>query len=385
MTSPGASTNNQNPPPRVISALAYPRDPKYYFPDGSGVFLVEGILFKIQATLIFGPRPVPPTRQPEASSPVYLEDIIPRLLNSNDSSPIEIPGIRASQFRDYFLILLGRPYDDDYLKLVTSSRNPDKYTKGLCIRYLDIATLARCFGMTKLEEWVIDALHSIFTRSIGALTRIASENWDSSTVLRLRAFTKDTKLNLPVLTFIQYLISNSSKDPAVYAMLGDRINELPCVGLYQNFKASDAESVLFGCAFLNILSLGHRSQVWAKCLTRDDRALLYAAQAQLVNVSAELDLDLGWISAPDSTISRQFCDRCKTMIPEKWEKGFGECNKALGSGLPLKDVSLLAQLPLHRHSCSQQPACYIALLDAVDANIKQVFTKMASKHREIVE
>ncbi|CAE6480911.1 unnamed protein product [Rhizoctonia solani] len=254
--------------------------------------------------------------------------------------------------------------------------------------------------MFELEQWTIDALHTIFKGSATTLAKIASENWDSDTILRLRAFTKATKVELPVLRFIQYLLSVGSRDETI-AALGDHINDLPSVGLYRNFNASDTEPVLFGCAFLNILSLGHRSPVWARCLTRNDRAVLYAAQAQLVDVSAALDLDLGWLSAPNAATPRQLCDKCNTKLLEKWNQSFGQCSKDLGSGYPLKDVSLLAQLPTYRHimprssgskwgwgwdsGCKQNFSCLPTLLGSVDTHIQQVFAKATSYYKKIVE
>ncbi|KDN42340.1 hypothetical protein RSAG8_06831, partial [Rhizoctonia solani AG-8 WAC10335] len=207
-------TNNPNPQPRVVSVARYPKDPKYYYLDGSGVFLVDKILFKVQATLIFGPRPMPFIRQAGPLIPMYIEDIIPMLPSSNDHNPIEISGITATQFQDYLLILLGRPYDGEYSKLITSYKDSTvlKPSKDICIRYLDIATLARRFGILQLEEWAIDTLHAIFTGSAGRFASMASESWDSDTVLRPRAFTKATNTNLSALVFIQYLISLSSRD-----------------------------------------------------------------------------------------------------------------------------------------------------------------------------
>ncbi|CAE6388932.1 unnamed protein product [Rhizoctonia solani] len=321
-----------------------------------------------------------------------IEDVMPMLSNSNDNNPIEIHGITAMQFRDYLLILLGRPYDKEYSKLISYHNYFITHSKDICVRYLDIATLARRFRMVELEQWTIDALRTSFTGPTTTLAKIASENWDCDTVLKLRAFTKATKIELPVLTFIQYLVSVGSKDEAIAAS-GDHIDDIPCVGLYRNFKESDIEPVLFGCAFLNILSLGHRSPVWAGCLTRNDRAILYAAQAQLVNASEGLGLDLGWLSAPRSATPGQLCDKCSTRLLEKWNRSFGQCSKDLGSGYPLKDVSLLAQLPTYRHiissgwgsACKQNSRCVPTLLGSVDTHIQQVFTKATSHYKKVVE
>ncbi|CAE7070199.1 unnamed protein product [Rhizoctonia solani] len=428
--SPG-TTNNQHPQPRVVSVPTYPRDSKYYYSDGSGQFLVDGVLFKVghgepwcnlltflswtspnptyvvvwiykvQFTLVFGPRPASPTNQTGGHGPMYIEDILSMLSNSSDYS-IEIHGVTAAQFRDYLLILLGRPYDDQYINLITAYLEPTKHTKHLCVRYLDIATLARRFGMVKLEYWAIGALHAIFTRSAETLAAIALEEWDSGTVLRLRALTRNTKVDLSALAMIQHIISLGSSDETIRRTLGDRINDLPCVGLYHNLKTSDADPVLFGCAFLNVLSLGHGSPVWARCLTRDDRALLYAAQAQLVDTprALELDLPVGWSSELGLATA---CDICKKKYVAGWNQCFGQSYNALGSGLPLKDVSLLARLPIHRHTlwgltkpgaglasllsgtCENKPPCSVALLDSVDTHIRQVFTKASAKYKKIAE
>jgi hypothetical protein len=57
------STNNQTPPPDYNTirgnATPYTRDTRYYCPDDTGIFLVEGVLFKASfQTLLTGINPL---------------------------------------------------------------------------------------------------------------------------------------------------------------------------------------------------------------------------------------------------------------------------------------------------------------------------------------
>ncbi|KDN42341.1 hypothetical protein RSAG8_06832, partial [Rhizoctonia solani AG-8 WAC10335] len=333
----GGNTNNQNPQPNHTSNTGYSRDREYYYSDGSGVFLVDSTLFKSHAGLIFGPRPVSSSGKTGGASAIYIEDISPRLPSSSDTNPIELPDIPLVQFRNYLLALLGRPYDVEYLKLLTSYYDCTKHSRDLCVRYLDIATLARRFGMIKVEEWALNALHTIFAGPAESLTRVASEPWNSETLLRLITFTRDTKLATHLSTFIQYFISVNTKETTGDDTTAARTGAIACVGIYNGLKESNDDLALLGCAFLNILSLGHRSSIRGSGLTRHDRAVLYAAQVELIDVSTEFRF-LQWLQSPGPILQHHLCGTCYTMLTNLWTTAFYNCKKDLGSGVPLKDM-----------------------------------------------
>jgi hypothetical protein len=269
--------------------------------------------------------------------------------------------------------------------------------------------------MMKLEKWAARALCAIIAgpQSTKVLAELTSKNWDTATLLAFRAYTKDTEADKPALTFIQYLISTSTKEIVSKA---DHIDEPPCAGFYHNLKESNTDPALFGCVFLNVLSLGHRSSVWSTYLTRDDRAILYAAQAQLIDVSEELKIDLGWLSGPDPTISRGLCGGCGVKIKTSWARSLRQCSNALGSGLPLKDVSILAQIAINRYGLeilttqkspydcpkfeivannlrhsfrgpewTRTPCPMDPMLDLIDTHIQQVYTEVASFYKRLTK
>ncbi|KAG8758552.1 hypothetical protein FRC11_003470 [Ceratobasidium sp. 423] len=407
-------TNNQNPPPDDASTttFTYPRDARYYQPDGSGTFLVEGVLFK--ATAIFGSRPEVAPGSNRKFVPAYIEDILPIISHSGDTSPIEIRGITKKQFQTYLLLITGLPYSDDYLPLLVDYLTPEKHTQDLFLRYLDIATVAPRLGMTKLEAWAMNALHIVFTESANSFRRIPYD-WKYSTLVQLRELTRETNLDLPVRAFIQYLIHRIVQDirhNQGASGCSSKIADL--IEIYQGFKKSGDDDALLGCVFLNILSLGHRSQVWSD-LTRDDKAILYAAQAQLTSLPEEfVPGSLAWVTKPDPGLAQQLCDACQLRLSGVWDKIFSECNEGLGSNIPLKDVLFLAEMPEYRWTlwnemsqaapvvCTLSPlvppsspatsntsrpiTCPIRpLLNDVDQHIRDVYEQAASRYRAIAK
>ncbi|KAG8684572.1 hypothetical protein FRC08_013625, partial [Ceratobasidium sp. 394] len=91
------SSGNKTPPG------ARTRDPKYYFEDGSDVFLIDGVLFKMQGSLL--------TSHSDKSS--EFSGFMKKQLAGNnrkgtsDTNPIEIRNIKAPQFRNLLFALLG--------------------------------------------------------------------------------------------------------------------------------------------------------------------------------------------------------------------------------------------------------------------------------------
>ncbi|KAL5638483.1 hypothetical protein ACGC1H_005238 [Rhizoctonia solani] len=411
------STNNQNPPPDFPSdsliTSAHPKDTWYYQPDGSGVLLVDGVLFKVQATAIFGSRPNSVVHSNRGFTPMYLEDILPRLSGSSDASPIELPGITRTQFQTYLLLITGLPYDEEYLSLLMDYLTPDKYNPELPLRYFDIMAVAPRLGMTKLEEWAINALHTIFTKSTHSFCRIP-HNWRYDDFLRLRELARKTTLDSPVRAFIQYLIYKIAQDIRSNQDVGDCSSKITgLVEIYQGLKRSNDDNALLGCVFLNILSLGHRSQVWSS-LTRDDKSILYAAQVQLTDLPRVfIPGSLAWLAKPDPEQAQVLCVGCRSSLSVLWNEIFGECNEGIGSTTPLKDVLFLTAMPEYfwtlwskmneatLGSCtsakplsssratsntSRTVTCSLRpLLNYVDQHIQSVYEQAASQYWAIVE
>ncbi|KDN42338.1 hypothetical protein RSAG8_06829, partial [Rhizoctonia solani AG-8 WAC10335] len=348
---------------------------------------------QIQASLIFGSRPATPHMHKDFNS-TYTEDVFPNLPNSSDSHPIELQGITVNQFRRYLLAITSRPGDEYYKPLYRQE------TK-LCIIYLDTAILAGRFGMTGLEGWAMDALLEIFGRPRQTLADLALEDWGVNVLLQLIATSRDTELYRPMITFVQYFVSVSVKEMARETINKDKQPGRPgapiCVRIYNAFKGSNSDPAMFGFVFLSLFSLGHRSSIWSSSLTGRDRAIFYAAQAQLVDTTKELQC-LKWLQ-PHPTFDSQtpFCPQCKLRLTTLWKQGFGGLSQALGSGLPPKDVSVLSSLPrsywrfrmewdrdsslyCERGFGSSDWGAYNDFLHSLEGNMQNLFEEVASRY-----
>ncbi|KAG8707210.1 hypothetical protein FRC11_007602 [Ceratobasidium sp. 423] len=284
---------------------------------------------KVHATQVFGPRPAFITRPIVGINPTYIEDVLPRLPTSNDGNPIALSDIAVEQFRNYLLAITcypqnNRPGDEGYL-IFTNSYNQyrDERLQDVYTLYVDIATLSRLFGMIKLEEWAIDRLHSIFTNPHRSLTIFASRSWSADDLFHLRALSCDTELEQPAMIFIQYFISINLRELSDPSCPTDSLNARSCMDLYDIVKNSDLvdEPILLGCMFLNLLSLGHRSRIWSEDMTRKDRAILYAAQVQLVDAATELQ-NLEWLRLDPPSIElaeSRLCENCDINIKTVWK------------------------------------------------------------------
>ncbi|CUA75569.1 Polyadenylate-binding protein, cytoplasmic and nuclear [Rhizoctonia solani] len=418
--------NNQNTPPGDVSddsiLFTYPKDTRYYQPDGSGVFLVDGVLFKlfgayrvefpyivkVQATAIFGSRPKVTVESNKGFTPVYLEDILPRLPNSSIEYPIELFGITKKQFRTYLLLITGLPCDEECSSLFMDYLIPEKHSQHLFLRYLDIMVVAPRLGMTRLEEWATNAFGTIFTDSILSFCENPYD-WHYDDLLRLIELTRKTTRDTSARVFAQYLIYRIARDARHdQSADGNSSNITSLVEIYQGFKRSHNHNTLLGCVFLNVLSLGHRSRVWAS-LTRDDKAILYVAQAQLTDLPHEFAPgSFAWLTKPSSEQTRGLCAECESRLSTIWSETFGECSDRLGSNTPLKDVLILAEMPKYCRALwsrmdetdpgsstalSSPPTtldhtatCSIRLLVRhVDQRIQNLYEQAASRYWVIVE
>ncbi|CAE6476361.1 unnamed protein product [Rhizoctonia solani] len=378
----------------------YARDSKYYCANDMGVFLVDGTLFKVHAAQVFGPRPTSIPAPMKGITPTYIEDILPRIPSSSDRDPISLPNVTADQFRNYLLALTCRPGDTGYSTFVAGyseywgrTRLKEVYTL-----YVNIATLGRLFGMVKIEEWAMDMLYEIFANPHDTLTEFALVEWSADSLLHLRTLSRGTELDRPVMRFIQYFVSINLTDANPPSS-----NARACVELYEAVKSSDTDTALFGCIFLKLLSLGHRSPIWTQCVNRKDRAILYAAQVQLVHVAKELR-NLEWLKPKPPPISRaepKLCNSCENKTVAIWNKGFGQLGQGFGSTVPFEDITILSQVAkahfeFHqewrdrlRYCCGYAGRCSLlspnVLPGFLDDSIRKLFEEIASRYKKLSE
>ncbi|CAE6360579.1 unnamed protein product [Rhizoctonia solani] len=446
-------TNNLNILRHTSHATTYVRDLRYYCLDDIGVFLVDGILFKVHAMQVFGGRPASIPKLGRGINPIYIEDVMPRLPTSSDNNPILLSGVTAEQFRNYLRVTGCRPGDEDYSTL---GKHPYIFFQGEKIQelytlYVDVATLARLFGTTKLEAWAIDVLHSMFTGYGNIIDELASlaQNWSASTLAELSVLSRNTKLERPAVAFIQHFVHIHMKDVTGSLCPGAQV----CMDLFDMLKNLDNEDtqstqstqdgqlpnnpgsivrrvgylfgywtginsrrvptppllsgpndpVLLGCIFLKLLSLGHRSRIWSERVTRKDKAILYAAQVQFVDASKEFK-SLRWVrpDLPREAINvSKLCPKCESNVKNDWKKFFGELSEGMGSGLPLKDVSLLTQIAGFRWKSQREWESRIGscdsswkmgfycssegLLNFLDERLRELYEEVAYRYWKLAE
>ncbi|CAE6504221.1 unnamed protein product [Rhizoctonia solani] len=335
-------------------APLYPRDSSYYFEgiEGSLVFLVDGYLFRVHPS-IFAPQLEPYPKVVDCSSYLYsLVDLDPQTTGTGtDADPILIANIRAQQFRHLLLALLGRPGDPEYMSLLTDGEKDYRHSHATFIKYLDIATLAGHLQMINLSSWALSQL----TRHINSSCWTPDGTWDKRVVIQVvelerstseaPEFTYSSLCSVPLRIFLRHVLDPSVRDPSDLS--------IPLYKIYKDhhYDTEAPESLgIFGWMFVYVLSLGHHSSYWRDTLTRDDRSVLYMAQAELANLAARSDVSIGWLTNPlnpEFNILSQCCKDCLSHCKAVWGLTYGQVGE-LNSTEPLKDVRHLVKLPGYR-------------------------------------
>lgn len=351
------SSNNYGPIPNDLAGTEtnniyshnYVQDPTYYYPDGNAAFLVEGILFKLHASLIL-PLDSVATRSTDDNRryPTGVDNLPRRITDSDDINPIILTNVTASQFRNYLFALLGSPSDPLYLALLTDAKDTSKHDRDLLVRYLDISCIARQFGKSELEEWARSQLRLV----LESMYHLATSGWDKDTLLRLNSYARSTGIEgliSSTRTFIEYFISISSdRKPSGQEPISSNLDT--CVQMYKDPNLPNDDPALFGCVFASILSLGHRSTTWISKMTQRERAVLYAAQVQFTSVVDEME-SVEWLrhAALSLPFLEEVCPECQSQLEYLWLISFSQC-VGRGSADTSQNVTALARLPQHRRA-----------------------------------
>lgn len=286
-------------------------------------------------------------------------------------------------------MLPRRPVDPDYVSLVADAKDVRKHTQPTFVRYLDIASLSQRFGMVKLEAWARTQL----TLLLQSPDRLVDGPWDKDTLLQIKSYadiTGNQNLIRQTTPFVRLVISLSTH-PSAMAQPPSSLNLASCLGacveLYKDPTIQASNPALFGFVFIAILSLGHRSPVWANKLTRNDRTTLYTAQAHLISLGDNLSTS-GWLRHPRQIFQAMritICKACSQQFDLLWAASFGKCGQ-LTSTTALEDISKLVELPQHRQILSRpswslcDSNCKTHVLDEIDACTELLFEDLASKH-----
>ncbi|CAE6418314.1 unnamed protein product [Rhizoctonia solani] len=365
----------------------YPRDPSYYFEgiSGSLVFLVGGYLFRVHPT-IFAPQLEPAPKVVDCLSYLNLlvdPDELTIGTGISDADPVIVTDIRAQQFRHLLLALTGRPGDPEYMSLLADGEKDYRHSHATFIQYLDIATLASRLRMMNLFSWAVSQL----TRHINSSCWTPDGTWDKTVVIQVAGLEKSTSetpefiyssfCSVPLRIFLRHVLDPSIRDPSdlcipLYKIYQDYydIEASPGLGIFgwmfayvlslghqspywRELLTRDDRSILYmaQAELTNyVLSLGHQSPYWRELLTRDDRSILYMAQAELTNLATRPDICTDWLTNPldpDYNILGRSCDDCSSHCKAVWELTYGQVGD-LNSNEPLKDIRHLVRLPRYR-------------------------------------
>ena len=394
----GSSGNNQGRPPSMI-AQTYQRDSKYWFEDGGVIFVVGEALFKLHKSML--------AADPEAKG-YEFERLMKNTPNaSNLSLPpsgvrSEVPRIflpsdvKAAHFRAFLLAVLGRIGDKDYTDLVTASQKPASHCPQLVGALACIGTLAARFGMHNLDLWVQSQISLICVLSRKQLTRV---QWDRETIWQLIGLTQATHARIQqheIIIFLQFILCKSLASVSITenrkgSLAAGRVSTvLHIFGNLFNDKSVRSKNLgLFGFVFAIILSLGHRSSVWADHLSKADRRILYIAHTDMTRLCEHDDLGVDWLIHPETVMDICTRPECSRNFGDFWSRSFAQCG-AMDSAVPLEDIRHIARIPLYRDAfrdgcltanwqCKQH--CAEKTLSKIDARIERVFRTLAEKHR----
>ncbi|KAF8599777.1 hypothetical protein BDV93DRAFT_609072 [Ceratobasidium sp. AG-I] len=369
------------------------RDPKYYFDDGNVILLVGGTLFKIHRSLITSSSGVfkdmfkLPTQSESNRS-----DVSPNLEGSSDENPITVPQVLATQFRDLMLFFYGVLTDSDYVTLAFGAQDEAHHTAFVFERYLNIASLANRFCMAEVETWARDQ----FNRVLGSSQRLSTEIWNRNTLLNALAYAKlgpDLELEHNIRAMIECCLEplDGSQD----SIYGGWVHS--CVAqFYKHPTLKTQDPALFGYIFCVVLSAGHQSPLWKERLTRNDRYILFAAQAHLTPLPATLPTDwIGDASKISSMVDAQVRPGCFQSCSQRFKNSFNthfNCRTALTQNSPLTGVTALASLATRRQSLAEsfkplnlQCKCMNQLISAIDVKMDALFTELAEKYHDCLD
>ncbi|CAE6413530.1 unnamed protein product [Rhizoctonia solani] len=332
---------------------SHPRSSKYYYLDGSAVFLAGKTLFKFQASLIAAD---PDVKDYELKH--LMKDAISGFRDNNamdkpgtsDAHPIVLPAdVTADLFEDFLMVAFGGTFYDSatntaLLDFIQTLQKPPSYTPALASRIIELGYLGYRLGMKNLDTWVQIRICKVLRELSGRYP--VPDDWDAPSIIQLVRYMQKTSVpgyRHLIFSLMRHIISESTN--TIY----NSIDEAPhgkiidlCAALYKEKDLLVNSPEFFGLVFAVIVSLGHTSPVWTDHLTREDRRVLYAANTTLTCLSNQNDLEVGWIVDP--TAIRHTCAKCSGNFDSCWEAAFSRC-KGLKSRMQSEDIRHIVALP----------------------------------------
>ncbi|KAL5639356.1 hypothetical protein ACGC1H_006758 [Rhizoctonia solani] len=379
----GKSTNIE-----AITLERAPKDPDYYFEDGSVVLLVQDVLFKIHASLL------------KAQSQVFQDMFTMPVGNAansiegiSDQDPIVIPQVKPHQFRN-LLKMIYSPASSKFHTSLKTRNDEDSTLKNnawsIFTFYLDVATLCHRFGMAEMEEWAQKRLQAHISLCTEGIAHEA--NVDPGSLLDAIQYSKTTQ---------DHQLIRDTQHLTYYYICGLEL-DLESRALMTLFRTPGLRvnhPSIFGCIFSTFLA--EEYHVWEhKSFTKVDRMALFSGQVRLSPIpeSFKKDIRSPLFEKPKSlqrfrkTVTLYLCDdgppcghKCDQMIMDLWLGIFEEDYYEDGVGVAW--FPLLARYrsefveEARKMKCCRD--CNTRFIKQLDEDIELVYVRLGEYYRKI--
>ncbi|KAF8683288.1 hypothetical protein RHS04_01966 [Rhizoctonia solani] len=294
---------------------------------------------------------------------------------SCDENPVIIPQLQPQSFRNFLLIIYGRPGDKEFRSLFKNATELAHAQAIMAfIKIIDIVDLAHRFIAPDIETWALSQLksYSYLIETINAYP-ISSES--HSRLLGYSKRTEHEELILWARHWTRSYYAGAIETPSI-ASSAFRPIQIIREQLVQEYKLAE------------MTRLGH--EFWDKQsgLTREDRITLLGAQVRLTPLPQSIPLDWIYLGSPDQPglrASLELCSECH--FTRTWRAVFGSTYQdMLGSIAPLGGVFALSILPSRRQkfangtkslasdTCTKN--CRDVCLKYIDKNMDAVFHRL---------
>ncbi|KAG9123961.1 hypothetical protein FRC07_013352 [Ceratobasidium sp. 392] len=376
------ATPELTPPPPIT------RDPEYYYEDGSVVLLIEGVLFKVHASLL------------KAQSHVF-RDMLTLPLGDNDQEPagisderpLDIPGVEAVEFRNLLKMFYFHPSNSYFLATPPAIHPTESW--DIFFVFSDVARLANRFCMADIEKWAEGQLGSLVKSSATHVaTQAKNQIKDAIPLVFIQALwcavdTQDISLGHNIRNLIQY-----------FCTLSPNLSPDILFELFHYPELREKDLSLFGFFFLALLNLGHK--VWERePFNREDRIVLFSAQAYLNPLPQSLGKGfmVPLLTKPQYEAGRlqhlkgKVCpDSCHRQLTTAWKNVFNSnYYSSVESNETMRATTQLGQLPCLRLEFAKAVRAHVPCgkdcsskaLEWLDTDIFQLFTRLSGYYRTV--
>ncbi|KAG8690939.1 hypothetical protein FRC11_007950 [Ceratobasidium sp. 423] len=413
--SPTSSLGLNAQPPPSNNPIGFPqRDLYYYFEDGSIIFQVKNVLFKVHASLL-------ERRSDDFKGAFNVPPAIITPLQSRGNygeGPIIIPDVPCYQFRHLMKAIYIQPTDHFFSPPPAKYKDVKNAARDF-VFYADVARLSLKFAMKDTETWakqrlaklvhmpgkaLNDGFEVLNYQDIGrSYDDVANQvdhqfptpnpaNYEEFSIIEAIRYARDISdapLLHDALNLMQYYCADENPDVTfVLALL--RIPNL-----------CDTEPSLFGFLFLLVLSTGN-TRWMDNMFTQVDRMALFSAQSLLSPVpdSLKAPSETPLFNAPtleffterlsDETVRQSCIEQCYPKALSDWQEVFGRYYEDLADRDLRVPIDTLTSLPINRKHFSNRlqknacaDGCYRVILAKIDQVIQDFYAQVAKYYKPI--